>query len=558
MTVADMTAHHRDRPAHRVLVLHCEAWTCGTAEPREYEQIVSAVQEFCPLVEVVCLGLYAIGARGPSRYFGGESRLAAMIGQAVAKLGFGCQIGIADGLFAAQLAATHGPPPGWPSAAGPATGSASSAVPRRPAASGGPASGSRTRTPGRSSCAETVIVPAGATPAFLAGYPVAVLGDQLPGDLLPRLGIATLGEFAALPAAEVLNRFGTQGLAAHRLTRGLDPRPIIPAPAPADLSVHTEFEPAISQAEPAVFAAKSLAGQLHARLAASGLTCVRLQVQLLFENGQEITRLWRHDGLLSELAVAERVRWQLDGWQASARGAGRRASTGRDGAARPGEPQDSAARRGEPSDSAAWRGEPSDGPDPGDGVEAAGITILRLIPDQLVPGHGRQLGLWGDAVVSDRVARAALRVQALLGHRAVLQPVVAGGRSPAEQALLVPFGDAAVPDLPADRPWPGKIPAPAPATVFPVPRLASVTDDAGRPVTVAGRAEVSGSPARLSVSDSPALAVTAWAGPWPVAERWWDPPRARRKARFQLVTEDGKAWLAIVRRGRWQIEGRYD
>ena len=56
--------------------------------------------------------------------------------------------------------------------------------------------------------------------------------------------------------------------------------------------------------------------------------------------------------------------------------------------------------------------------------------------------QGRQLGLWGDAVVSDRVARAAVRVQAMLGHDAVTRPVLAGGRGPAEQVTLVPFGGA--------------------------------------------------------------------------------------------------------------------
>ena len=65
-----------------------------------------------------------------------------------------------------------------------------------------------------------------------------------------------------------------------------------------------------------VFAAKSLAEQMHAELAASGLACVRVDVQVTCTDGQEITRLWRHDGLLSALAVAERVRWQLAGWRA--------------------------------------------------------------------------------------------------------------------------------------------------------------------------------------------------------------------------------------------------
>jgi protein ImuB len=447
------------------------------------------VEDFCPQVEVLRPGICAIAVRGPARYFGGEEELARKISEAVTGRGPGCRIGVADGMFAALLAAGEEP--------------------------------------------SGVIVPPGRAAAFLAPLPVAALEIPELDDLLPRLGITTLGEFAALPAAEAANRFGTQGALAHRLARGLDPRPLAPRPPAADLSFQQEFEPPAEQSEPVVFAAKALADQMHAGLAARGLVCVRIQVQAVCENGQEITRLWRHDGLLSALAVAERVRWQLEGWRA-----------GQDAGAsgRHGSHPDPAIRKKTHNNSA----------------EVSGITLLRLTPDQLARAEGRQLGLWGDALVSDRVARAAVRVQAMLGHGGVTRPVLAGGRSPAEQVLLVPFGDADVPLLPPDRPWPGKIPVPAPATVYPAPLPARITDSSGTPVTVTGRAQVSGFPARLSAGGAPPLAVTSWAGPWPVTEWWWDPRRARRRARFQLVTEDGSAWLAVVQDGRWLIEASYD
>ena len=34
----------------------------------------------------------------------------------------------------------------------------------------------------------------------------------------------------------------------------------------------------------------------------------------------------------------------------------------------------------------------------------------------------------------------------------------------------------------------------------------------------------------------PVEPIVAWAGPWPLEERWWDATRARRSARFQLLT----------------------
>jgi protein ImuB len=85
-----------------------------------------------------------------------------------------------------------------------------------------------------------------------------------------------------------------------------------------------------------------------------------------------------------------------------------------------------------------------------------------------------------------------------------------------------------------------------------------VTDSAGTPVTVTGRGEVSADPVWLSVADGPSLVITAWTGPWPITERWWDPVSSCRKARFQLVTLDGSAWLAVVKDRRWLIEASYD
>jgi protein ImuB len=494
----------------RVLVVWCPDWPDPGTESgaRAFEPVVAAVEELCPRVEVLHPGACAIGARGPARYFGGEEALARKIIAAVARCGFACQVGVADGMFAAQLAARAPQPETLVAAREPALVAA-----REPALDAA-------REPALDAAREpaldaALIVAPSETPAFLAPRPVGSLEDPELVGLLPRLGIRTLGEFAALSAAEAGNRFGAQGALAHRLARGLDPRPLVPRPPSADLSVSVEFDPPAELSEPVVFAAKALAEQMHAGLAARGLACVRVQARVMCADGQEITRLWRHDGLLSALAVAERVCWQLAGW--------------------------SAVRS-----------------DADEGAAVGGITLLRLVPDQLVRATGRQLGLWGDAVVSDRVARAALRVQAMLGHGSVIRPLLAGGRGPAEQVTPVPFGDAADLALPSGRPWPGRLPAPAPATVYPVPLLARVIDSSGATVTVTGRALVSAPPAQLSANGGPWLAVTFWAGPWPVTERWWRPESTRRRARFQLVAEDGSAWLAAVQGGQWLIEASYD
>jgi protein ImuB len=507
----------------------------------DFGQVVSVVEEFCPRVEVLRPGACAIGVRGPARYFGGEGALAAKIIDAVAGGGVACRAGIADGLFAARLAA----------------GPARHGQDARPASTASPVS---PVSPAHSDAA-TLVAP-GRARAFLAPFPVSVLDGPGAADLaalLTRLGIGTLGEFASLPAADVVNRFGVPGVIAHRLARGLDPRPLAPRPPSADLSVSAEFDPPARQAEPVVFAAKALAERMHDGLAAGGLACVRVQVQAVWEDGRRLTRLWRHDGLLSALAVAERVRWQLAAWQPARPGPSPAPALPAGG--NPAAVQIPAPRRAAERTTDGYPG---------------GIALLRLTPDQLVRDRGQQLGLWGDAVVTDRVARAAVRVQAMLGHDAVTRPVPAGGRSPDEQVTLVPYGGGDDRMLPpygpgragepggsdgpgrAGRPWPGRIPAPSPATVYPSPLPARIADGSGATVAVSGRGLVSAPPVRMSADGAPWLAVTAWAGPWPVTERWWHPGAARRRARFQLVTEDGAAWLVAVQEGSWLIEARYD
>jgi protein ImuB len=52
--------------------------------------------------------------------------------------------------------------------------------------------------------------------------------------------------------------------------------------------------------------------------------------------------------------------------------------------------------------------------------------------------------------------------------------------------------------------------------------------------------------------------LTAWAGPWPLEERWWDAAAARSTNRFQAVDGEGVAWLLVLDDEGWWAEGRYD
>lgn len=560
-------------------------------DARAFEPVVAAVEEVAVGVEVIRPGALALAARGPARYFGGEEAAAERIVEQVAQAcAVESQVGVADGVFAAGLAARAG----------------------------------------------RIIVPGG-TREFLAGVPVEALDRPVLTDLLRRLGIKTLGDFAALPPSDVLTRFGFDGALAHRLAAGHDHRPLAVRKPPPDLDVSDTYDEPLDRVDVAAFAGRALAERLHDGLAAYGLACTRLGIEAVTADGQELHRVWRHDGTLTAAAIAERVRWQLDGWLTGAR---------RGGGNRP----------------------------------TAGLVRLRLIPDGVLVHLGLQPGLWGDAGAErERAHRALSRVQGLLGPDAVVTAVLGGGRSADDQVRLVPWGDERVPARPAAEhagpypgmtlvpvqplvaeatvipiaaegergsggglrlvpppgveadeeeaaavtgrsagrraarspaegnsapvdpegtqapdqaepegkagpekaeekagpegkarpggrpakkgpplpPWPGRIPRPAPALVLSPPMGAVVLDADGTPVGVSARLELTAEPAGLLV-EAAEVEITGWAGPWPVEERWWALGEMRRRARFQVALADGRAVLLSLSGGHWAVEAIYD
>ncbi len=530
-------------------------------DARAFEPVVAAVEEVAVGVEVIRPGACALAARGPARYFGGEElaaeRIVEQVAQACAVEG---QVGIADGVFAAGLAARTG-----------------------------------------------TIVASGRTREFLAAVPVEALERPELADLLRRLGIKSLGDFAALPASDVLTRFGFDGALAHRLAAGLDHRLLAVRQPPPDLDVSDTYDEPLGRVDVAAFAGRVLAERLHDRLAAHGLACTRLGIEAVTADGQELHRVWRHEGTLTAAAIAERVRWQLDGWLTGA-------------------------RRGAPN------------------RPTAGLVRLRLVPDGILVHLGLQPGLWGDAGAErERAHRALSRIQGLLGPEAVLTAVLSGGRSADDQVRLVPWGDERTPARPAGEPatplpagepavvaltdpptlaalpaetsprsqpaagrevsavpvetsprssppvgaevptamaegertgrnitrsegarpegakrpvpmppWPGRLPRPAPALVLPQALPAVVLDADRRPVGVSARLELTGDPAYLLIAAAAPVEIAGWAGPWPVDERWWAPAEARRRARFQIALGDGRALLLSLVSGHWAIEAIYD
>ena len=492
-----------------------EADEAGDA--RAFEMVVRAVEQLVPRLVLHSPGALSFATLGPSRYFGGDDALAVRVVDTVAAFGVtDATVGIADGVFAAALAA---------GAADPAT---------------------RTR-----------VIPDGDTVAFLAGWPVSVLaanvdaanvdpsyGDGGSGgsggggeggalvDLLARLGLRTLGDLAALPVSAVAARFGPPGLLAHRLARGEPGHEPVARVVPEELVETMELDPPATRVDEAAFAAKALADRLLGRLDAMGSCCTRVVVEAETEHGERLTRCWRHEGALTPAMLVARVRWQLEAWLVASDA----------GVAAPGATV---------ADAAAAE------------LVTGGLTVLRLAPDDVVPATGRQLGFWGgDPTAADRAGRALARVQALLGPDAVATAVPAGGRTPLERVRWVPWGEVRGPgDDATAAPWPGAVPGPAPARVFDPPVPAALLDIRGAPVTVSGRGESSAPPARLDCAALPGGGgpLVAWAGPWAHDLRWW--AQRRRRVLWQVVVDAADtevACLVAVERGRAAVEGLYD
>lgn len=478
-------------------------------DARWFEPVLAAVEEVRPGVAPIRPGLLAVPA--PGRYFaragaGGEEAAAALVAEHLVEIGvWDCRFGVADDLYTADRA-------------------------------------SRQATP-----QDCVSVPPGESAAFLRGLPVTVLAEDGPegvelADLLRRLGLVRLGDFAALRPADVSNRFGTHGVEVWRRVRGVEVVRLASRTPPPELACEISFEPPLDSAEAVTFSVRRTAEEFIAALAARNLVATGVRIEAEFETTGSLAapglsaRTWLHPGCFTSRDLVDRVHWQL---QSGMAGSGVR--------------------------SRKSNGAPINAP----------VTLVRFLPDVVEPAGDHAEGLWGGGA-EDQVVRGVARVQAMVGYDAVRVPVLQGGRSAADRQVLVPWGERASGLRPVDRPWPGRIPGPAPTRVFAEPLEAEVLDEAGVRVAVTARGVVTGEPWQLRIgpvsgrrSTGP-VPVASWAGPWPVDESWWLDARGAgasdgRSVRFQVVGIDGRAWLmrwstttSTGERGVWQVEAAYD
>ncbi len=141
---------------------------------RDYVAVFDVLTVLCPFTEPVRLGLFILPVRGPSRFFGGDEALLDTVRRSVRDvIDAVAMLGIAEGLFCAELAARQG-----------------------------------------------LVVAAGSTESFRRALPLDTLGRKDLATTCRRLGLYTVGAFADLERARVAERFSKPVLELHRVARG--------------------------------------------------------------------------------------------------------------------------------------------------------------------------------------------------------------------------------------------------------------------------------------------------------------------------------------------------
>ena len=386
---------------------------------------------------------------------------------------------------------------------------------------------------------------------------------------------------------------------------------------PEELTVLVELDPPVDRVDAAAFAARGLAERLHATLAGHGLACTRLGVAARTVAGDELHRVWRCAEPLTPAGTVDRVRWQLDAWLARG-GSGPvdrmwlvPEETVPAGALQLGLWGD-VGEADERAGRALVRVQALLGPEAvvtavlGGGRDPA--ERVRLVPwgddrGEPEPPSPVPLPPWTAGVADPTMATAG---ETGAGQAGRGRSDAAGAAESPEAVPGPDLGDAAPAGWPEDvrrrtglpsavellnrppaghpnqptersrrrrppahrspRPstvpepppsWPGRLPAPSPAVVPPEPLPTDVLDAVGAPVRLAAPDLLVADPAYVSVDGAHPMGVTAWAGPWPVWQRWWAPDGAPT-ARLQAVLDNGTAVLLVAEQDRWWLAGIYD
>ncbi|MCU4297868.1 DNA polymerase Y family protein [Brevibacterium permense] len=382
-------------------------------------------------------------------------------------------------------------------------------------------------------------VESGQTVDFLSAQPITTLeyaGAEATAliEVFLQLGLRTLGDLARLATKDVNARFGAFGRHLHDLASGRAGAPLADHVRGEQLDVELDLDAPTARSDTLGFLARQLGADLLAKVRRQGLVCTQITIELDAAGGQSSSRTWRIEDM-QENAIADRLRWQAEGWLA---GVGR------------GSPPGQNPRTAQPdTQELDIVDEPA--PDAED-FSDDGIIALRLIAAELTTPIGATRSLFDEN--TGQITHTLERLQGLFGPDAVLVPGIQGGWDPAETNLWTPWQQAAVPERSPAAPWPGALHAPRPTTVE--HSAVDVLAADGSPVE-ARPSGLGAAPATIRFPTGQTETITDYSGSWPIESGWWDPNRAVYRTRLQVVTDAGRALLLSKEHGQWYLTGRY-
>ena len=163
------------------------------------------------------------------------------------------------------------------------------------------------------------IIDSSITQQFIDALPVgalhrlaAVPEDAV--DLFLRLGLRTCGALSAIGEKALIERFGIDGRAVHRLVTGSDTMLLDPGAPPPDIVRAVDFESPLVDVRHVVGMARACIDDALGAVSNTGRQCVRVLVTCETDHADVNERIWVEPRGFSAPAVAQRLAWQLDGW----------------------------------------------------------------------------------------------------------------------------------------------------------------------------------------------------------------------------------------------------
>lgn len=209
-----------------------------------------------------------VDVTGSAELFGGEAALALEIQERVRQLGHASRVVIASGPLVARALGSLGP-----------------------------------------------ITPSGTR--VVEEHELAMALGELPLAALPleddkilwfsRIGILTIAQMLALPAAETAARLGRSASRLLELARGRDSTPLVAVLPPRELDASQEWEDPVEGSSVVLFAARGLLAKMSARLEARGEAACRLDLTLHLEGGGRLPFLFPLAVPLWRAADLERI-----------------------------------------------------------------------------------------------------------------------------------------------------------------------------------------------------------------------------------------------------------